>query len=52
MIAASSGPAIWIRQSCAQNVLSRMNSVSTVTNGAPESRAQKAESASVSVMMV
>ena len=46
-----SGPAIWIRQSCAQNVLSRMNSVSTVTKGALASRSQKAESAVVSVMM-
>ena len=51
MIAASPGPAIWIRQSCAQNVFSRMNSVSTVTKGALASRSQKAESVPVSVMI-
>ena len=39
-IIASSGEAIWIRQSCGQNVCSRRNSVSTATNSLVERRWQ------------
>ncbi len=51
MMISSSAPAIWIRQSTGQNVESRMNSVSTVTNPGFESRSQAARRASFVVMI-
>ncbi len=51
MIAASSNVATWTRQSFGQKVVSRMNSVSTVTKSAALRRSVRAASASVVSMM-